>query len=89
MRFSQTLAKGLKDNGFAVDIASLGEEALEKAGISDYDLAILDLNLPDIDGLELCQILRKQKPQLLILILTCRRSLKDKISGLDLGLMII
>jgi len=82
---AKALAKGLKDNGYAADIALLGEEALQKIEFNEYDLAVLDLNLPDIDGLELCQILRARRPRLLILILTCRKRLKDKVMGLDMG----
>jgi DNA-binding response OmpR family regulator len=82
---AEALAKGLKNNGYAADIALLGEEALQKIELNEYDLAVLDLNLPDIDGLELCKTLRARKPKLLILILTCRKRLKDKVMGLDMG----
>lgn len=82
---AEALAKGLKNNGYAADIALLGEEALQKIEFNEYDLAVLDLNLPDIDGLELCKTLRARKPKLLILILTCRKRLKDKVMGLDMG----
>lgn len=82
---AEALAKGLKNNGYAADIALLGEEALQKIELNEYDLAVLDLNLPDIDGLELCKTLRARRPKLLILILTCRKRLKDKVMGLDMG----
>lgn len=82
---AEALAKGLKNNGYAADIALLGEEALQKIEFNEYDLAVLDLNLPDIDGLELCKTLRARRPKLLILILTCRKRLKDKVMGLDMG----
>lgn len=82
---AKALAKGLKNNGYAADIALLGEEALQKIEFNEYDLAVLDLNLPDIDGLELCKTLRARRPRLLILILTCRKRLKDKVMGLDMG----
>ncbi|MCR4434161.1 MAG: response regulator transcription factor [Caldiserica bacterium] len=82
---AKALAKGLKNNGYAADIALLGEEALQKIEFNEYDLAVLDLNLPDIDGLELCKTLRAWRPKLLILILTCRKRLKDKVMGLDMG----
>jgi DNA-binding response OmpR family regulator len=82
---AKALAKGLKNNGYAADIALLGEQALQKMEFNEYDLAVLDLNLPDIDGLELCKTLRARRPKLLILILTCRKRLKDKVMGLDMG----
>ncbi len=72
-----------------MDIALLGEDALRKLELNEYDLAILDLNLPDIDGLKLCQTIRAQRAKLLILILTCRVGLKDRVMGLGIGLMII
>jgi len=56
-----------------------------KIPIYDYDLLILDLNLPDVDGLEVCRRLRASRPDLLILMLTARDQLTDKIAGLDLG----
>ncbi|MBT9149471.1 MAG: response regulator transcription factor [Dehalococcoidia bacterium] len=79
------LAQGLRRQGYAVDIASDGEQGCESAMVNDYDLLILDLNLPGMDGLEVCRRLRAGKPHLLILILTARNRPFDKITGLDLG----
>ena len=79
------LAQGLRRQGYAVDIASDGEEGCESALVNDYDLLILDLNLPGMDGLEVCRRLRASHPHLLILMLTARSRLADKISGLDFG----
>ncbi len=85
MDLASALARGLRRQGYAVDIASTGAEGWEKGEIYDYDLVILDLNLPEMDGLEVCRRLRVRKPDLLILILTARGRLEDKVTGLDLG----
>lgn len=82
---ANALARGLRQKGYAVDIAINGEEGWELGEINEYDLAILDLNLPKLDGLEVCRRLRASKPGLLILMLTARSRLEDKIVGLDLG----
>ncbi|MBP2474509.1 DNA-binding response OmpR family regulator [Crossiella equi] len=75
---------GLGYAGYAVDIATTGAEALAKSEVHDYDLVILDLNLPDVDGLELCRRLRANRG-VRILMLTARSSLADRIRGLDHG----
>jgi DNA-binding response OmpR family regulator len=82
---ANALARGLRQQGYAVDIAVTGEEGWEKGEVNEYDLAILDLNLPEMDGLEVCRRLRDSKPELLILMLTARSRLEDKVTGLDLG----
>lgn len=82
---ANALARGLRQKGYAVDIAINGEEGWELGEINEYDLAILDLNLPKLDGLEVCRRLRASKPGLLILMLTARSRLEDRILGLDLG----
>jgi DNA-binding response OmpR family regulator len=71
--------------GYAVDTALSGELALERAAIHSYDVAILDLNLPDLDGIEVCRRLRAEHPQLLIIMLTARTSRAEIITGLDAG----
>ncbi len=82
---AQALAKGLRLQGYAADIAYDGEEALFLAGVNDYDLMILDLNLPKIDGVEVCKRIRGSGSRIGILMLTARSSLDDRISGLDQG----
>jgi len=82
---ANALARGLRQKGYAVDIAVNGEEGWEFGEINEYDLAILDLNLPKLDGLEVCKRLRSSKPEMLILMLTARSRLEDKVIGLDLG----
>lgn len=83
--FANALARGLRKLGYAVDLAADGAQGLEQAEVNEYDLLILDLNLPGMDGLDICRQLRAAQPQLLILMLTARSRLEDKVTGLDLG----
>ncbi len=82
---AQSLAHGLRRQGYAVDMATDGESGLSLAEVNDYDLLILDLNLPDMDGFDVCRRLRSSRPGLLILILTARDRPEDRVAGLDLG----
>ncbi|MCL0048790.1 response regulator transcription factor [Dehalococcoidia bacterium] len=82
---ANALAQGLRREGYAVDIAFDGEQGCQSATINDYDLLILDLNLPGMDGLEVCCRLRASHPHLLILMLTARSRPADKVTGLDFG----
>lgn len=82
---SKSVAKGLGLLGYAVDCAYDGEEALYLYGLNEYDLMILDLNLPGVDGMEVLRQIREQDADFRILILSARNALEDKISGLDSG----
>lgn len=82
---SRFVAKGLRKHGYAVDCAYDGEEALYQYSLNGYDLMILDLNLPKIDGLEVLRRIRKNDTRLRVLILSARGSVPDKIAGLDEG----
>src|SRR3972149_5565657 len=82
---ANALAQGLRQQGYAVDIAADGEHGCELAEVNDYDLLILDLNLPAMDGLEVCRCLRASRPQLLILMLTARSRGGARVAGLDRG----
>ncbi len=82
---ADALVRGLRQEGYAVDVALNGQEGWELADINTYDILLLDLNLPDVDGIEICQRLRKTQPQLLILMLTARSSSHQRIAGLDGG----
>ncbi len=83
--FSQALARGLRKLGYAVDLAMDGIQGLELAETNEYDLLILDINLPGIDGFDVCRHLRTSQSNLLILMLTARGQLADRVTGLDLG----
>jgi two-component system copper resistance phosphate regulon response regulator CusR len=79
------LAKGLREDTYAVDIAADGEKALAQAYINDYDLIILDVMLPRKDGIEVCRELRAAGSATPILILTARDAVEDRVGGLDAG----
>ena len=82
---AEAIAKGLCQQGYAADIASDGEEALVMSDVNDYDVIILDLNLPRIDGVEVCRRIRASDSPVGILMLTARAGLDDRVSGLDQG----
>src|SRR5688500_18089053 len=79
------LAKGLREHAYAVDIAADGGAALEQLGHTEYDLVILDILLPRINGLDLCRRLRADAAAVPILMLTARGGLDDRVDGLDAG----
>ena len=85
---TEAIARGLRRQGYAVDIANNGDEAIEKSSYTTYDLVCLDLTMPGIDGLEVCQTLRKTSPEGAIpriLMLTARDTIEERIAGLDVG----
>jgi two-component system copper resistance phosphate regulon response regulator CusR len=82
---AQVLAKGLREQAYAVDVAADGEAALFQAGTSDYDALILDLMLPRVDGLAVCRSIRDAGSAVPILMLTARDAVESRIEGLDSG----
>ncbi|MGH9820186.1 MAG: response regulator [Pyrinomonadaceae bacterium] len=84
-RIAAFVAKGLRENSYAIDVAFDGDEGLYQAEINKYDLIILDVNLPKKDGFKVCLELREAGKKAPILMLTARDSVDDRISGLDLG----
>ena len=79
------LSKGLREHAYAVDVAVDGSTALEQAYISDYDLIVLDVLMPGINGLEVCRRLRSQGIAAPILMLTARGEPDQRVEGLDVG----
>jgi two-component system copper resistance phosphate regulon response regulator CusR len=79
------LATGLREHAYAVDIAADGRQALEQAAINSYDLIVLDLLLPQMDGLEVCRRLRQQGSTVPVLMLTARGEPDQRVEGLDAG----
>jgi len=82
---ARLLAKGLREHAYAVDVATTAGAALQRASASDYDAIVLDLGLPDADGVEVCQALRDAGMMVPILMLTARDSVHARIAGLDSG----
>lgn len=81
----ENIAKGLKLSGYEVDTCFDGEEALDIIMSESYDLVVLDLNLPTMDGMDVLKEVRKCDSETSILILSARGQLQDKITGLDAG----
>lgn len=79
------MAEGLRLSGFAVDTAEDGETAASLCFETDYDLMVLDINLPKLDGFSVLSQVRAANPRMNIIILTARASLEDRLRGFDLG----
>ncbi len=79
------LERALREAAWAPDVARTGALALEALAVNDYDLAVLDIGLPDLDGLEVCRRWRAQGGRTPILMLTARAGLGDRVIGLDAG----
>lgn len=77
--------RGFTEESYAVDVAFDGETGAYQAENFDYDVVILDLMLPKLSGRELLLRLRRQKPNLPVLVLTAKSSIEDRVAGLDLG----
>lgn len=82
---AQFIRKGLKEEHYAVDFAADGEAGLELALNNPYDLLILDVMLPKLDGLTLCRRIRAKGDTTPVLLLTARNTLETKVSGFDIG----
>jgi two-component system copper resistance phosphate regulon response regulator CusR len=84
-RIADFLCRGLEGAGYAVDVASNGADALQNIHSTDYDLVVLDLMLPDMDGLQVLERTRSRKSGPPVLILSARGGLDDRVKGLELG----
>jgi two-component system copper resistance phosphate regulon response regulator CusR len=84
-RMAESAERFLRNAGFAVDVAPDGRSALELAAINPYDAVVLDLGLPDMDGLVVCRRLRAQAQPPRILMATARDAVESRIAGLDTG----
>lgn len=82
---ADSIREGLEKGGFAVDHLNAAEPAVSALSLTHYDLAIIDIGLPGMSGLELIRLLRQRNIPVPVLILTARDGLDDRISGLDLG----
>jgi len=84
-KITRFIQRGLEMEHYTVDVAYDGEEALDKLGVNDYDLIILDLMLPKKDGIEVCKEIRDKKIDAPVIMLTARDTIEDRIRGLDQG----
>jgi two-component system OmpR family response regulator len=84
-KIASFVSRGLREAGYVVDIAERGDEALQLALHNHYDLAIVDLMLPGLDGLSLIERWRAQKVKMPVIILSAKRSVDDRVKGLQVG----
>src|SRR5579862_5300013 len=84
-RIADFLSRGLESAGYAVDVANAGSHAIEMVHTTEYDLVILDLGLPDMDGLTVLQKIRNRKVTPPVLILSARDQVDDRVKGLEGG----
>src|SRR5262245_53445498 len=84
-RIADFLSCRLESSGYAVDMAQTGAKAVDMVHATEYDLVILDLNLPDMDGLAVLERMRNRKVIPQVLILSARDSVDDRVRGLEQG----
>ncbi len=84
-RMARFIARGLREQAYAVDLVADGEAALYQLAVNTYDAVILDVMIPSKDGFEVCRELRSQGSRLPVLMLTARDAVEDRIAGLDTG----
>ncbi|MBV9949657.1 MAG: response regulator, partial [Myxococcales bacterium] len=84
-RLAEAIARGLRREGMAVDLAPDGSDALVKARVIRYDVLVLDRDLPGLHGDDVCRAVRGERPETGILMLTAAGGLQDVVDGLSLG----
>lgn len=84
-RLADITRRSLIEDGYMVDIAVNGQDAIDKFDINEYDAVILDIMMPEIDGVTVCRMMRTQDPNIPIIMLTALDEIDDKIKGLDSG----
>ena len=84
-KLAALVARGLTERGDVVDVVGTGTQALASARAGEYDVVLLDVNLPDLDGFAVCQRLRAERVWTPVLMLTARTAIGDRIAGLDSG----
>lgn len=85
VKLSQVIREGLEKAGFEIDVENFGESGEEAAYVEDYDAILLDLNLPDKDGIDVLKFLRQENIQTPIIVVTARDDVKARALGLDYG----
>ncbi|HYT78450.1 MAG TPA: response regulator transcription factor [Actinomycetota bacterium] len=84
-RMAGLLNRGLQEEGYAVDVVANGEDAVWMASENLYDVIVLDVMLPDVDGFEVCRRIREAGQWAPVLMLTARDGVRDRVEGLDVG----
>ncbi len=84
-RMANLIARALRETGYAVDVVGNGTEAVEQGAIAPYDLVVLDILLPGMDGFSVCRQLRAARVATPILMLSARSEIGDRVRGLELG----
>ena len=84
-KISSYVKRGLEEQGYAVDVAYDGREALDWVDVATFDVVILDIMLPELDGVAVCRTLRERGLPAPILMLTARDAVDDRVTGLDAG----
>jgi two-component system copper resistance phosphate regulon response regulator CusR len=84
-RIARFVSRGLREQTYAVDVASDGDDALYKASVNDYDAVVLDVLIPGRDGFEVCRELRAAGSSVPVIMLTARDAVEDRVEGLDSG----
>src|ERR1041384_3679396 len=84
-RMASVIARGLREQSYAVDVAQDGDDGLYQCSINDYDLIVLDVLLPQRDGFEVCRELRARGTATPVLMLTARAAVDDRITGFEAG----
>jgi two-component system copper resistance phosphate regulon response regulator CusR len=84
-RIARFVSRGLREQTYAVDVASDGDDALYKASVNDYDAVVLDVMIPGRDGFEVCRELRAAGSGVPVIMLTARDAVEDRVEGLDSG----
>jgi DNA-binding response OmpR family regulator len=84
-RVAEAIARGLRREGMAVDVSGDGADALVKARVNPYDVVVLDRDLPELHGDDVCRALSAEQPETKVLMLTAARGLDDVVEGLALG----
>src|SRR5215471_9142314 len=82
---AQFIRQGLSEAGYAVDVARDGQEGLDYACVAEYDVVVLDILLPKLDGLDVLRMLRDRGLKVPVLLLTAKDTVEDRVRGLDVG----
>ena len=84
-KLAELIRQGLDEDGYNVDVAHDGQSGLDKALKNPFDLVIMDVIMPIMNGVEVCRIIRNEKPELPVIMLTALDTIRDKQNGFEAG----